>query len=133
MIDTPNSNIDASTVMDTTLQTELMNSFTWKMRELFNRAIVDTVTYTNKINKLDTSKINLEQQICLMRTPDSVKEKALSKLREIKSKSDDKRNKSTSVSGWPFKNTIWHCSTRTNYGYAAQNKDSIWRGDSILN
>ena len=93
MIDTPNSNIDASTVMDTTLQTELMNSFTWKMRELFNRAIVDTVTYTNKINKLDTSKINLEQQICLMRTPDSVKEKALSKLREIKSKSDDNGTK----------------------------------------
>ena len=80
-------------IMETREQTELVNSFTWKMHELFNRAIVETVTYTKKVNKLDTSKINLEQQICLMRTPDSVKEKALVKLREIKSKSDDNGTK----------------------------------------
>ena len=79
--------------MDTSDQTELINSFTWKMHELFNRAIVETVAYTKKVNKLDTSKVNLEQQICLMRTPDSVKEKALSKLREVKSKSDDNGTK----------------------------------------
>ena len=84
---------ESARAMDTSDQTELMNSFTWKMHELFNRAIVDTVAYTKKVNKIDTSKINLEQQICLMRTPDSVKEKALSKLREIKSKSDDNGTK----------------------------------------
>ena len=80
-------------IMETIEQTELVNSFTWKMHELFNRAIVETVTYAKKVNKLDTSKINLEQQICLMRTPDSVKEKALVKLREIKSKTDDNGTK----------------------------------------
>ena len=84
---------DIVRTMDTTDQTELVNSFTWKMHELFNRSIVETVAYTKHINKLDTSKINLEQQICLMRTPDSVKEKALSKLREIKSKADDNGTK----------------------------------------
>ena len=84
---------DTSRSMDNNDQTNLINSFTWKMHELFNRSIVDTVAYTKKINKLDTSKINLEQQICLMRTPDSVKEKALTKLREIKSKSDDNGTK----------------------------------------
>ena len=85
--------MDTVRAMDTSDQTDLVNSFSWKMHELFNRSIVETVAYTNHINKLDTSKINLEQQICLMRTPDSVKEKALSKLREIKSKSDDNGTK----------------------------------------
>lgn len=84
---------DAVCMMDNNDQTELINSFTWKMHELFNRSIVDTVAYTKKINKLDSSKINLEQQICLMRTSESVKEKALTKLREIKSKSDDNGTK----------------------------------------
>ena len=45
--------------------------------------------YTNRLNKVDSSKINIEQQICLMKTDDNVKEKAMVKLREVKSKSDD--------------------------------------------
>jgi ATP-dependent Lon protease len=95
LMTTDDVNVGGDTVraMENTDQTDLINSFTWKMHELFNRSIVDTVAYTKKINKLDTSKVNLEQQICLMRTPDSVKEKALTKLREIKSKSDDNGTK----------------------------------------
>ena len=69
--------------VDNNEQTELINSFTWKMHELFNRSIVDTVTYTKKMNKLDTSKINLEQQICLMKVDDTIKEKAFMKLKEV--------------------------------------------------
>jgi len=91
--DDTNVSGDTSRTLDNSDQTELINSFTWKMHELFNRSIVDTVSYMKKVNKLDTSKVNLEQQICLMRTTDSVKEKALTKLREIKSKPDDNGTK----------------------------------------
>lgn len=80
---------DSNGNTDSHEQMELMDSFTWKMQELFNNALVETVQYTNKVNKLDASKINVEQQICLMNTDDTVKEKAMVKLREAKSKSDD--------------------------------------------
>lgn len=70
-------------------QTELINSFTSKMHDLFNNSLIETLQYTTRLNKIDTSKINVEQQICLMKTDDSVKEKAMVKLREVKSKSDD--------------------------------------------
>jgi len=82
-----------ASAIDTNDQTVLLDNFTWKMHELFNRAIVDTVAYTKKVNKFDMSKVNMEQQICLMRTDDSVKEKAIAKLREVKSKSDDNGTK----------------------------------------
>ena len=39
------------------------------------------------------NKIPLEQQICLMKAPESVKEKAIMKLKEIKSKTDDSGSK----------------------------------------
>jgi ATP-dependent Lon protease len=78
---------------DTREQTELLDSFTWKMHELFNNALVETVQYTNKINKVDSSKINMEQQICLLKVDDIVKEKAMVKLRELKSKTDDSGTK----------------------------------------
>jgi ATP-dependent Lon protease len=52
-----------------------------------------TVSYTNAISKYDAGKIPLEQQICLLKTTDAVKEKAMVKLREIKSKSDDTTTK----------------------------------------
>ena len=74
---------------DSSEQTELINSFTSKMHELFNNSLVETLQYTNRLNKVDSNKINIEQQICLMKTDDNVKEKAMVKLREVKSKSDD--------------------------------------------
>jgi len=43
---------------------------------------------------LDQPKNSLEQQIYLLKTTDNVKEKAFSKLKEIKSKSDDSSSKS---------------------------------------
>ena len=81
--------MDTNGTVDTQEQTELMDNFTWKMYELFNNCLVETIQYTNKINKLDTNKINFEQQICLLKVDDTVKEKAMVKLREVKSKSDD--------------------------------------------
>ena len=81
--------LENSNSQDSSEQMELINSFTSKMHELFNNSLVETLQYTTRLNKGDTSKINIEQQICLMKTDDTVKEKAMVKLREVKSKSDD--------------------------------------------
>jgi ATP-dependent Lon protease len=47
----------------------------------------------NSLIKVDINKISLEHQICLMNVNDLIKEKAMIKLREIKSKSDDSSSK----------------------------------------
>ena len=74
-------------------QTALFNSLPWNMKLYFKDAMKQTVSYTNAISKYDAGKIPLEQQICLLKTTDAVKEKAMVKLREIKSKSDDTTTK----------------------------------------
>jgi len=53
-----------------------------------------TIQYTNDLSNFDINKIPLEQQICLMKANDIVKEKAMMKLKEIKSKSEDSGSKS---------------------------------------
>ena len=35
------------------------------MHDLFNNSLIETLQYTTRLNKIDTSKINVEQQICL--------------------------------------------------------------------
>ena len=74
-------------------QTELFNSLPWNMKLYFKDAMKQTVSYSNAISKYDAGNIPLEQQICLLKTTDAVKEKAMVKLREIKSKSDDTTTK----------------------------------------
>ena len=81
--------MDSSVSIDGSEQTEILQSFTSKMNDLFNNSLVETIQYTGKLNKLDSTKVNLEQQICLMNVDDTVKEKAMVKLREVKAKSDD--------------------------------------------
>ena len=51
-----------------------------------------TIQYTNKLINFDTSKIPLEQQICLLKAGDNVKEKAMTKLKEIKAKNTKTSN-----------------------------------------
>ena len=52
-----------------------------------------TIQYTNDLSNFDINKIPLEQQICLLKANDSVKEKAMIKLKEIKAKSEDSGSK----------------------------------------
>ena len=52
-----------------------------------------TIQYTNELTNFDSHKIPLEQQICLLKVPDSVKEKAMQKLKEVKAKSEDSGSK----------------------------------------
>lgn len=82
--------------IDTVEQTLLFDSLPWRIKSFFKDAMKQTVIYTNNLSNFDNNKIPLEQQICLMKTDDSVKEKAMNKLKEVKSKSDDSGTKARS-------------------------------------
>ena len=76
------------------LQQELLyDNLPWKIRQGFRVAMKNTIEYTNRLASFDYNKIPLEQQIALMKTSDDVKEKAMIKLKEIKSKPEDSGGK----------------------------------------
>ena len=87
---------DSNGTIDTSEQTLLFDSLPWKIKSFFKEAMKQTITYTNTLSNFDNNKIPLEQQICLMKAPDSVKEKAMNKLKEVKSKTDDTGSKARS-------------------------------------
>ena len=70
-------------------QSVLLDSMPWSVRLAFKGAMNHTIEYTNKLNNFNSTKIPFEQQICLLKAPDEVKEKAMNKLKEIKTKSED--------------------------------------------
>ena len=81
-------------VIDTQEQTVLYDSLPLLIKQKFKVAMKKTIECTNKLNTFETSnKIPLEQQICLLKTSDAVKEKALIKLKEVKAKSDESGTK----------------------------------------
>ncbi len=79
--------------IDTVEQTLLFDSLPWNVKKYFREAMKQTIRYTNNLANFDNSKIPLEQQICLMKADDTIKEKAMQKLKEIKSKSEDTGSK----------------------------------------
>lgn len=80
---------DLNGIVDTYDQTELYDSLPYNVKKYFHDAMKHTINYTNKLMKLDNNKLSFEQRVCLMKTEDNVKEKAMIKLKEIKMKSDD--------------------------------------------
>lgn len=84
---------DNNSSIDTTEQTLLFDSLPWKTKNFFKDAMKQTISYTNTLSNFDNNKIPLEQQICLLKADVSVKEKAMNKLKEIKSKADDNGSK----------------------------------------
>ena len=79
--------------IDTHEQTCLFDSLPWNIKKKFRLAMKQTIQYTNKLTNFDSSKIPLEQQICLLKANDTVKEKAMVKLKEVKAKTDDSGSK----------------------------------------
>ena len=75
--------------IDNLEQNIIYNSLPYNCKKFFNDAIKETIKYSNKLSNFDKNKIPYEQQICLMKTSDYVKEKAMTKLKEIQSKSDE--------------------------------------------
>ena len=75
-------------------QIMIFDSFSWNTKIMFKDAMTKTNIHMNEITNIDSSsKISLEQQICLLRVSDQIKERAFQKLKEIKSKSDDSGSK----------------------------------------
>ena len=79
--------------VDTQEQTRIFDSFPWPIKQYFKQAMKKTVQYTNELSNLNASKIPFEQQICLLKAPDTVKEKAMLKLKEVKAKAEDSGSK----------------------------------------
>jgi len=84
---------DSNGAVDTQEQTMLFDSFPWTIKQYFKQAMKKTIQYTNELSNFDINKIPLEQQICLLKASDSVKEKAMMKLKEVKAKSEDSGSK----------------------------------------
>jgi ATP-dependent Lon protease len=79
--------------IDTQEQTIIFDSFPWIIKKKFLHSMKNTVQYTNELTNIEMNKIPLEQQICLMKAPENVKEKAMAKLKEIKNKTEDTGSK----------------------------------------
>ena len=84
---------DENNTNDTREQIVLFDSLTWNVKKHFRDAMKHTIQYTNGLANFDNNKIPLEQQICLMKVDDSVKEKAMVKLKEVQAKSEDSGSK----------------------------------------
>ena len=84
---------DLNGSVDTQEQTILFDSFPWSIKQCFKQAMKKTIQYTNELSNFDINKIPLEQQICLLKANDTVKEKAMMKLKEVKAKSEDSGSK----------------------------------------
>jgi ATP-dependent Lon protease len=84
---------DFNESVDTQDQTMIFDSFPWPIKQHFKQAMKKTIQYTNELSNFDINKIPLEQQICLLKASNSVKENAMMKLKEVKSKSEDSGSK----------------------------------------
>jgi ATP-dependent Lon protease len=78
---------------DTMEQTILFDSLPWTIKKYFRDAMKTTIKYTKNLSNFDINKIPIEQQICLLKADDYVKEKAMLKLKEVKAKSEDSGSK----------------------------------------
>ena len=68
---------------DTIEQTVLFDSLPCNIKKYFREAMKTTIKYTKNLSNFDVNKIPIEQQICLLKANDSVKEKAMLKLKEL--------------------------------------------------
>lgn len=84
---------DSNGNIDTQEQTLLYDSLPWNVKKFFKDAMKQTIQYTNNLSNFDNNKIPFEQQICLIKANDNVKEKAMIKLKEIKAKNEDSGSK----------------------------------------
>lgn len=84
---------DVNGNIDSHEQSLLLDSLPYNYKKYFTEAMGQTVKYINNLSNSDPNKFPLEQQICLMKVDDHVKEKAMVKLKEVKSKPEDSGSK----------------------------------------
>ena len=86
--------VDDKSSEDSDEQLLLYESLPWVIKSKFKSAMKQTLEYTNNLLNYDVNnRLPLEQRICLLKTNDKVKEKAMVKLKEVKSKTDDSGTK----------------------------------------
>tara|TARA_B100000886_G_scaffold71038_2_gene45182 strand:- start:690 stop:3974 length:3285 start_codon:yes stop_codon:yes gene_type:complete len=86
--------LDEKSNSNTPEQDLLFDSLPWNIKLKFKNAMKQTIEYTNSLINYDLeNNLPLEQRICLMRTSENVKEKAMTKLKELKAKSEDSGSK----------------------------------------
>ena len=72
----------------------LYNSLPYVIKSQFKGAMKETIKYTTRLTNPDIHNgLPIEQRICLLKTNDKVKEKAMTKLKELKSKTEDSGSK----------------------------------------
>ena len=72
----------------------LYDSLPIVIKSEFKGAMKETIKYTARLTNPDIqNSLPVEQRICLLKTNDNVKEKAMTKLKELKSKSEDSGSK----------------------------------------
>jgi hypothetical protein len=68
----------------------IYDSLPQKIKTVFKDSINCTIKYTNDMNqKFDLQRVSIEQQVYLLNVNDTIKEKAMAKLKEIKGKSEE--------------------------------------------
>jgi ATP-dependent Lon protease len=73
---------------ETEEQILIYDSFPYYIKTFFKISMKHSLEYSSNLSKTDKN-IPLEQQICLMKTDETIKEKAMLKLKEVRFKSDD--------------------------------------------
>jgi len=82
--------INNTETIDSENQMIIYDSFSWKIKIYFKDVMKLTIKYSeDMINKYDINRVSLEQKVYIMKVSDTIKEKAMMKLKEIKGKSDD--------------------------------------------
>jgi len=86
--------LDSTTSEESNEQLLIFDSLPHNIRQKFKIAMRETITYTAKLSNPDLQNdLPLEQRICIMKTGDNVKEKAMNKLKELKAKAEDSGSK----------------------------------------
>ncbi len=72
------------------ISTLLYDSLPWSIKQNFKNIVKTNIKQNQEIvQKYETSKVNLEQQIYMLKVDEATKEKAVNKLKEIKNKPDE--------------------------------------------
>ena len=78
--------------LETNEQSIIFESFPWVIKKFFRDAMKQTIDYTSKLCNYEIN-VPLEQQICLMKSTDTIKQKAMVKLKEVTTKNDESGSK----------------------------------------
>jgi endopeptidase La len=75
------------------LADQIFNSLHWSIQKHFKNTVEQVEEYTKKLMNMGDDTFSYEKRVCLMRTSDAVKSKAMEKLKEINNKNSENCSK----------------------------------------